>query len=83
VHDSPKVTLGNGDRSSKRVKERVVPWLMSAVDGEHAVPLSETVCDGEVDGTFGEVFDGADVARNISVEQAIVEASKESWGEAV
>ena len=47
------------------------------------MPFSETVCDGEVDGAFGEVFDGADVARNISVEKAVVEAGEEGWGEAV
>ena len=83
MHDSPKVILGNGDRSSKGVKERIVSWRIGTVDREHAVPLSETGCDGKVDGTLGEVFNSADVARNISIEKAVVEAGEESWGEAV
>lgn len=56
---------------------------MGAVNGEHTMPFSEVVCDSEVDGAFREVFDGADISRNISVEKAVVEAGEESWGEAV
>ena len=47
------------------------------------MPLSETACNGKIYRTFGQIFDCADFARDISVEKSVVEAGEESWGEAI